>query len=1285
MSNKTSFKVLQANLNRSAPATESALQMAIELKIDLLVIQEPRILHQSIPEGNYSNARSIAHPSFSQILPASLEFRPRTLVYVAKSFKPLVTISSSSPKDSDLLVIDIIEGQSKIQLLNIYNESDQSTQLHPLKTLERCLYTRTIEPCSILLGDFNMHHPWWDPLAIASPAATQLVNWLEDNGLALLNSPGTGTFFRPHMARETVLDLTLATSSIANRIEDWQIIPDLGSDHSGVLFTVTRSSTSPELFQGSELPKFNTKLANWERFSELLISEIAKCPSLNSVKVAKPTKVAEISLQVLQNQEPESAQLLDLAAIELTTAITNAARASIPVHRPGAKPKPWWNPKLKELRKAMLREHRSRAQSGQIQAYLAARNSYFLAIKRAKRDHWNQFLEKEDPVSIYKAMAYTKEYQSDRLPPITGNELFQDKCSVLREALFPVPPSASDLEWSTYRPGNWKWPGLTRLELENACSAKIKGKTPGPDQINQDIVRYAYEAIPDIFFRLYSNLVDIGYHPKCWKQATGAVLKKPSKPDYSIPKAYRVISLLNCLGKVSERILAQRLGYLAETTPLLHPSQIGGRLQKSAIDAALILTNEVEQNRIAKHKTSTLFLDIKGAFDHVAKNQLLAILQKLRMPTGLVAWVASFLANRQLRLSFDGQLEGFSEIDTGIPQGSPISPILFLIYIRDLFPRLSSSIRVISYIDDIALVTSSTSLKKNISILEREVAKLQGLATQSAIQFDLAKTELIHFTLAKEAKTTSLRLPDGEIVQPKELVRWLGIWFDPNLTFKQHVAIRTSQARSAFQRLSRLANSELGLSPFAIRQLYLACVASVADYGSPIWWRGQAQFKRPLQALQNLAMRKILGVFRTAPTRPMEVEAALMPPEIRLDATVRKYALRASKLAPHHPISEELRLPQSDLLDPLDSASGKIKPPTQLERIRSSIQGLAELDELETIEHFKYPPWNRTIPYSVSISSLPKDEAATEHLASLELGPSQYAIYSDASTMLDSTGVGVGVAIFGYKSPSPLYRKRLNLGPNQLVYNGELEGVTQAIELASQLAQPGQKFKVFSDNQASLNRLQSPTDAPGQACQIRSSLATEVANRKGATIELHWVPGHADIPGNELADSLAKSASHLAPDSLDTSYAHLGSQIRKQQSDSWLGLLENQRISNNLASYSRKYPWNPRFKIQLPKTSRKLASAFFQLKLGHGYLKSYLYRLGHSTSNRCSCGQIETAEHLLLSCKKLSEARRRLQDEHRGARLNLRLLMHTKPGIESVLRFLKETGIATRQWHLTTS
>jgi hypothetical protein len=95
--------------------------------------------------------------------------------------------------------------------------------------------------------------------------------------------------------------------------------------------------------------------------------------------------------------------------------------------------------------------------------------------------------------------------------------------------------------------------------------------------------------------------------------------------------------------------------------------QIGGRLKKSAIDAALLLTNEIKVNKKGGLIISTLFLDIKGAFDYIAKNQLLERLKALLLPIPLIAWIASFLSDRTLRLAFDGQTEAFSAIKTGIP------------------------------------------------------------------------------------------------------------------------------------------------------------------------------------------------------------------------------------------------------------------------------------------------------------------------------------------------------------------------------------------------------------------------------------------------------------------------------------------------------------------------------------------------------------------------------------------------------------------------------------------
>ena len=357
----------------------------------------------------------------------------------------------------------------------------------------------------------------------------------------------------------------------------------------------------------------------------------------------------------------------------------------------------------------------------------------------------------------------------------------------------------------------------------------------------------------------------------------------------------------------------------------------------------------------------------------------------------------------------------------------------------------------------------------------------------------------------------------------------------------------------------------------------------------------------------------------------MEVEAALPPPKVRLNTNLRKYAFRALKLSSDHPIRQAIGFGYPDTLSSpgykgLESTIKEQKQ-TQIERIQASISLLIDTDSLEPIQHFYFAPWERGTPYKVEISSLPKEEAAIIHQAQLCLDPGNIAIYTDGSlTPSEETkGVGVGVAILGTLTPSNPTLKE-NLGPRQLVYNAELEGITIAIETASQLAKPGYNFEVFSDNQAALYRLKNPSDFPGQACQIRAIKAARQVTSKGATIRLNWVPGHKDIPGNELADSLAKEATFEDPSSEGVSFAYLGTLLRKAQTREWLGLLEaySLRQDQSLTSYRRLYPWKISSKIQLPRgVKRGVASAYYHLKFSHGYLKAYLNRLGLTGTDKC--------------------------------------------------------------------
>ncbi|KAL1952616.1 hypothetical protein VTO42DRAFT_4681 [Malbranchea cinnamomea] len=206
---------------------------------------------------------------------------------------------------------------------------------------------------------------------------------------------------------------------------------------------------------------------------------------------------------------------------------------------------------------------------------------------------------------------------------------FSAKCEAFLQVVF-LPPAATETNASNSIDfevdGNWT--PLNKAELDAAIFNSSSKKAPGLDRMSFTIIKKVYCTIPDTFYVLYSKLIAVGYHPTVWKESIGVIIKKAKKEDYSDPKAYRIISLLNCLGKVFEKIVAESLSYLAETTSLLFLNQMGSRKQRSAIDAALSLLSNIELNQHKKKFTSCLFKDNKGAYDHVDKAQLLDIWSK---------------------------------------------------------------------------------------------------------------------------------------------------------------------------------------------------------------------------------------------------------------------------------------------------------------------------------------------------------------------------------------------------------------------------------------------------------------------------------------------------------------------------------------------------------------------------------------------------------------------------------------------------------------------------------
>src|SRR6266704_3173807 len=181
------------------------------------------------------------------------------------------------------------------------------------------------------------------------------------------------------------------------------------------------------------------------------------------------------------------------------------------------------------------------------------------------------------------------------------------------------------------------------------------------------------------------------------------------------------------------------------------------------------------------------------------------------------------MSNRKIQLSFNGQIQEKVKIETRIPQGSPISPILFMLYLCNICRLETEGAYSLSYADDFAITVTSNSAKANCKKLEGIALQLMSKAKEAVISFDVSKTELIHFYNKRITIEEGLKLGDIKI-SPKPLVRWLGVFLDSKLTFKQHVETKISKAKAAFYLVKRLGNTQRGLSLQALRQLYIACI-----------------------------------------------------------------------------------------------------------------------------------------------------------------------------------------------------------------------------------------------------------------------------------------------------------------------------------------------------------------------------------------------------------------------------------------------------------------------------
>ncbi|KAI2946871.1 hypothetical protein CBS147323_11233 [Aspergillus niger] len=527
------------------------------------------------------------------------------------------------------------------------------------------------------------------------------------------------------------------------------------------------------------------------------------------------------------------------------------------------------------------------------------------AVSDAKKKHWNQFLADND--NIWKAARYLKSGEDaafGKIPQLlradgTTTTDHTEQAEELLAKFFPPLPDNVDDEGTRPQRAPVEMPAITIEEIERQLMAAKSWKAPGEDGLPAIVWKMTWPMVKYRVLDLFQASLEEGTLPRQWRHAKIIPLKKPNKENYTIAKAWRPISLLATLGKVLESVVAERISHAVETHGLLPTSHFGARKQRSAEQALVLLQEQIYAAWRGRRVVSLISFDVKGAYNGVCKERLLQRTKARGIPEDLLRWVEAFCSERTATIQINGQLsETHSLPQAGLPQGSPLSPILFLFFNADLVQRqINGQGGAIAFVDDFTAWVTGPNAQSNREGIEGIIKEALDWERRSGATFEADKTAITHFTPKAYKFDREPFTIKGQTVEPKDHVKILGVLVDTSLKYKEHIARAASKGLKAVMELRRLR----GLSPSTARQLFTSTVAPVVDYASNVWMHAfKNKATGPINRVQRVGAQAIVGTFLTVATSVAEAEAHIATAQYRFWRRVQ----------PKLPVSPPRSLPQ---------------------------------------------------------------------------------------------------------------------------------------------------------------------------------------------------------------------------------------------------------------------------------------------------------------------------------------------------------------------------------------
>ena len=390
-----------------------------------------------------------------------------------------------------------------------------------------------------------------------------------------------------------------------------------------------------------------------------------------------------------------------------------------------------------------------------------------------------------------------------------------------------------------------------------------------------------------------------GYIPSRWRDMRVVLIPKPGR-NLTQTKNWRPLNLINCIGKLGEKVVADRIQ--KEGSSILHHQQYGSVRGRSAVNVLYKSKVKVRQCLQNGGLVGWAFWDVKGGFQNVQSAEVLNRIGGCGPLRCWLSWLERFMSPWEFEVAWEGSVRSRAAAAKGVPQGSPLFPVLFLVSMAPVLEEMERRVKEEvgrvdvqspSYVDDL-----------HCGLYDRRVAgeeegkreRMQDLVTRvQRVVTEVAAEQRLPLA-ADKAESMVLRGGCGRKKITKnglaEKVKWLGVILDDRLDFKEHWRHRIGKAPSLLGALRSVSNSKWGMGPVIWRVAYTGMVRAVESWGVEIGWRGQKEWRHEMTLLQNAAMRKTLGAVKGSFGRKANAIAAVEDVETFARAAAGRFLAR---------------------------------------------------------------------------------------------------------------------------------------------------------------------------------------------------------------------------------------------------------------------------------------------------------------------------------------------------------------------------------------------------------